>query len=241
MSRFRMYPTSAQQAALLEHCGQRVNPAYTSQTCGVCGHCAPENRESQAVFRCAACGYYVNAAVNIAAGRAVSARRETPVRVSPKREPQLLPPRSGWNPRPSGRGGRQSVLDCPLPPTPFTNSHPVHPTTSLRTPHHPHPARPAPPPNRVAPARAGFPLVHPGVTRDNLVYPRLRRWAWARRLGAHRPRARSPRRRGAVPLVWDTDAAGSARCGRSRAPPGAVRRTACRRGRRTTRSPAPSG
>jgi len=71
---------------------ERVNPAYTSQTCGVCGHCAQENRESQAVFRCTACGHQanadVNAAVNIAAGRAVSARRETPVWVSPKREPQ---------------------------------------------------------------------------------------------------------------------------------------------------------
>ncbi|TDO54344.1 transposase [Kribbella sp. VKM Ac-2527] len=71
---------------------KRVKPAYTSQTCSVCGHCAPENRESQAVFRCAACGHRanadLNAAVNIAAGRAVSARRETPPRVSPKREPQ---------------------------------------------------------------------------------------------------------------------------------------------------------
>ncbi len=71
---------------------EKINPAYTSQTCSVCGHCAPENRESQAVFRCAACGHQanadVNAAVNIAAGRAVSARQETPVRVSPKREPQ---------------------------------------------------------------------------------------------------------------------------------------------------------
>ena len=71
---------------------EKVNPAYTSQTCCVCGHCAPENRESQAVFRCTACGRQanadVNAAVNIAAGRAVSARRETPVWVSPKREPQ---------------------------------------------------------------------------------------------------------------------------------------------------------
>ncbi|MFC6156636.1 RNA-guided endonuclease InsQ/TnpB family protein [Kribbella jiaozuonensis] len=71
---------------------EKVNPAYTSQTCSVCRHCAPENRESQAVFRCVACGHRanadVNAAVNIAAGRAVSARRETPVRVSPKREPQ---------------------------------------------------------------------------------------------------------------------------------------------------------
>jgi transposase len=72
---------------------EKVKAAYTSQTCSVCGHCAPENRESQAVFWCVACGFQanadVNAAVNIAAGRAVSARRETPVWVSPKREPQL--------------------------------------------------------------------------------------------------------------------------------------------------------
>jgi transposase len=71
---------------------EKINPAFTSQTCSVCGHCAPENRENQAVFRCVACGHQanadVNAAVNIAAGRAVSARRETPVRVSLKREPQ---------------------------------------------------------------------------------------------------------------------------------------------------------
>jgi len=71
---------------------EKVNPAYTSQTCSVCRHRAPDNRESQAVFRCTACGHQanadVNAAVNVAAGRAVSARRGTPVRVSPKREPQ---------------------------------------------------------------------------------------------------------------------------------------------------------
>jgi len=73
--------------------GEKVNPAYPSQTCSVCGHRAPENRKSQAVFRCAACAYQtnadVNAATNIAAGRAVRARRETPARVSLKREPQL--------------------------------------------------------------------------------------------------------------------------------------------------------
>ncbi|TCO49237.1 transposase [Kribbella antiqua] len=72
---------------------ERVKPAYTSQTCAVCQHCAPENRKSQAVFRCVACGHQanadVNAAINIAAGQAVSARRETPPGVSPKREPQL--------------------------------------------------------------------------------------------------------------------------------------------------------
>jgi transposase len=74
---------------------ERVIPAYTSQTCSVCGHRAPENRKSQAVFLCVACGHQanadVNAAVNIAAGRAVSARRETPIRVLLKREPQLSP------------------------------------------------------------------------------------------------------------------------------------------------------
>lgn len=72
---------------------EKVSPAFTSQTCNVCGHRTPENRESQAVFRCVACGYLtnadVNAAINIAAGRAVSARKGAPVRVSLKREPQL--------------------------------------------------------------------------------------------------------------------------------------------------------
>ncbi|TCC48699.1 transposase [Kribbella capetownensis] len=70
-----------------------VSPRHTSQTCSVCGHRAAENRKSQAIFRCVACGYQrnadVNAATNIAAGRAVSARRETHTTVSPKREPQL--------------------------------------------------------------------------------------------------------------------------------------------------------
>lgn len=57
--------------------GEKINAAYTSQTCAECGHCAPGNRESQAVFRCQSCGLAdnadVNAARNIAAGRAVTA------------------------------------------------------------------------------------------------------------------------------------------------------------------------
>ncbi|MEV0407169.1 transposase [Actinoallomurus sp. NPDC050550] len=60
---------------------EKINPAYTSQICHACGHCAADNRESQAVFRCRACGHTdhadVNAAKNIrdiAVGRTVTAR-----------------------------------------------------------------------------------------------------------------------------------------------------------------------
>ncbi|TMR94725.1 IS200/IS605 family element transposase accessory protein TnpB [Nonomuraea basaltis] len=46
-----------------------VNPANTSRTCAQCGHCAKENRLTQAEFRCMACGHVahadVNAAINI--------------------------------------------------------------------------------------------------------------------------------------------------------------------------------
>jgi putative transposase len=57
---------------------EKVNPAFTSQTCSACGITDREARESQAVFRCRSCGHAenadVNAAKNIAAGRAVTAR-----------------------------------------------------------------------------------------------------------------------------------------------------------------------
>jgi putative transposase len=60
-----------------------VNPAHTSQRCAACGHTAPENRESQAVFECRSCGHGANADVNAAcninaAGLAVTARGGTP-------------------------------------------------------------------------------------------------------------------------------------------------------------------
>lgn len=53
-----------------------VPPAYTSQRCACCGHTAKENRQSQAVFVCMACGYEANADINgarniLAAGHAV--------------------------------------------------------------------------------------------------------------------------------------------------------------------------
>lgn len=44
----------------------QVNPAYTSQTCNQCKHCAKENRKSQAVFQCAKCGHTDNADINAA-------------------------------------------------------------------------------------------------------------------------------------------------------------------------------
>jgi transposase len=76
---------------------ERIHPAYTSQRCSACGHVAAGSRESQALFRCAACGNMlnadVNAARNIAAGHAVTARGGDGAARPVNREPQpvLLP------------------------------------------------------------------------------------------------------------------------------------------------------
>jgi putative transposase len=43
-----------------------VDPRFTSQQCHVCGHTAPGNRDSQAVFRCQQCGHRDHADVNAA-------------------------------------------------------------------------------------------------------------------------------------------------------------------------------
>jgi transposase len=43
-----------------------VDPRFTSQQCHVCGHTAPANRDSQAVFRCQQCGHSDHADVNAA-------------------------------------------------------------------------------------------------------------------------------------------------------------------------------
>ncbi|MGZ8813222.1 MAG: RNA-guided endonuclease InsQ/TnpB family protein [Mycobacterium sp.] len=76
---------------------EQIPAAYTSQRCSACGHIAPENRKSQAVFECQACtagrcNADVNAAHNIAAGRAVTARGDLAGRRSANREPQLATP-----------------------------------------------------------------------------------------------------------------------------------------------------
>ena len=80
---------------------EKISPAFTSQRCSACGHVDSESRESQARFVCTVCGFAsnadVNAARNIAAGYAVTARGgdgvTRPVNREPRtanREPQML-------------------------------------------------------------------------------------------------------------------------------------------------------
>jgi putative transposase len=73
---------------------EKIRPAFTSQRCSACGHVDRDSRESQAIFRCTACGYAchadVNAARNIAAGHAVTAWGGDGVTRPVNREPQLL-------------------------------------------------------------------------------------------------------------------------------------------------------
>jgi transposase len=72
---------------------EKIHPAFTSQRCAACGHVAGENRKSQAIFACTACGYTanadVNAAQNIAAGHAATARGGLSLGKPANREPQL--------------------------------------------------------------------------------------------------------------------------------------------------------
>jgi transposase len=72
----------------------KIKPAFTSQRCSACGRVDRKSRESQAVFRCTACGFAchadVNAARNIAAGHAVTARGGCREAGPVNREPQLL-------------------------------------------------------------------------------------------------------------------------------------------------------
>jgi putative transposase len=79
---------------------EKVNPAFTSQRCSVCGHVASDSRQSQALFVCVACHQRSHADVNaarniavgcIAAGRAVTARGGWALAGPVNREPQLTP------------------------------------------------------------------------------------------------------------------------------------------------------
>ena len=73
---------------------EKIKPQYTSQRCSACGQVDRDSRESQALFRCTACGYAghadVNAAINIAAGHAVTARGGDGAARPVNREPHLL-------------------------------------------------------------------------------------------------------------------------------------------------------
>ncbi len=73
---------------------EKVRPAFTSQRCSACGQVDGDSRESQARFVCTACGYAchadLNAAINIAAGHAVTARGGFRDAGPVNREPQLL-------------------------------------------------------------------------------------------------------------------------------------------------------
>jgi transposase len=73
---------------------EKIRPAFTSQRCSACGQVDRDSRQSQAVFRCAACGFAchadVNAAINIAAGHAVTVRGGDGAARPVNREPQLL-------------------------------------------------------------------------------------------------------------------------------------------------------
>jgi len=73
---------------------EKVSPAFSSQRCSACGHVDARSRESQARFCCTACGYAcnadVNAAINIAAGHAVTARGGCRDAGPVNREPHLL-------------------------------------------------------------------------------------------------------------------------------------------------------
>ena len=107
---------TSDKASASEGCQVLHVPAPgTSQTCSACGYRTPENRESQAVFRCVACAHAehadINAAHNIRAARlVVLARGGADIgRANEPRTPNRLhhvaqPLR---NPRPSGRGGCQ--------------------------------------------------------------------------------------------------------------------------------------
>jgi len=73
---------------------EKINPQHTSQRCSACGQVDGNSRKSQAVFVCTACGFAcnadVNAARNIAAGHAVTARGGDGTTRPVNREPQLL-------------------------------------------------------------------------------------------------------------------------------------------------------
>ncbi|GLI46280.1 RNA-guided endonuclease InsQ/TnpB family protein [Methanoculleus bourgensis] len=60
---------------------QVIDGAYTSQQCSVCGFVHPDNRLTQAAFRCLACGHTENADLNAARNIAARAAVNRPIAV----------------------------------------------------------------------------------------------------------------------------------------------------------------
>ena len=109
---------------------EKIKPHFTSQRCSACGHVDANSRESQARFACTACGYAcnadVNAARNIAAGHAVTARGGFRDAGPVNREPHLLASLTGRGQleSPTFKRGRMSEphpssLLWTAPPRPF--------------------------------------------------------------------------------------------------------------------------
>ena len=65
-----------------------VDPRNTSRTCHACGHCAKENRKSQAKFLCLQCGLDMNADKNAALN--IKARAELSDSLMFRSNPALL-------------------------------------------------------------------------------------------------------------------------------------------------------
>jgi putative transposase len=109
---------------------EKINPAFTSQRCSACGQVDRKSRESQAVFRCTACGFAcnadVNAARNIAAGHAVTARGGDGVTRPVNREPQLLASLTGEQLE-SSPSGREDAKMCSRPLCGASHSSPACP------------------------------------------------------------------------------------------------------------------
>ncbi len=73
------------KAALAGVAVSLVDPAYTSQTCSVCGHCEKGNRQSQALFSCKACGFTLHADQNAALNLSARAACQPALQVAPSK------------------------------------------------------------------------------------------------------------------------------------------------------------
>ncbi|MFD1045590.1 zinc ribbon domain-containing protein [Kibdelosporangium lantanae] len=114
-----------------------VPAAYTSQRCSVCRTVDPVSRESQAVYRCTACGHFENADVNaaknvLADGLSVAACGDLGSTRSVKQEPAgnrkglpLQPRLTGWNPPATVVGRTSTPPQAPPAGGSGATNHPV--------------------------------------------------------------------------------------------------------------------